>query len=35
MGAGEANSSRRAEVDGRVDAHAKLLSGVEFVDNIG
>ena len=35
MGAGEANSSRRAEVDGCVDAHAKLLSGVEFVDNIG
>ena len=35
MGAGEANGSWRAEVDGCVDAHAKLLSGVEFVDNIG
>ena len=35
MGAGEANSSRRAEVDRCVDTHAKLLSGIEFVDNIG
>ena len=35
VSASKANGSRCAKIDRCVDAHAKLLRGVEFVDNIG